>query len=652
MGSKGNIVPIDNLNPNAFRAQTNDQVKGANASYYVLSVVGPGINRMVTAGSDSSMAMETFNFVFPVSPQVVNLDEPPANDVTATQSGVYVEEQGQFIGNLTIEGTFGFRPSNVPLRDTGVAAQLQRAFGIDDNVNALKNSVDKLSQGLGGARVFGNDDPKTGIARGEITGLQWTRIFRNIFAAYHAAKNDSARASQTIMLFGDLKMADFWLIVPGPLRTYRDSRSSPMTYRYQFQCRTVARADDAFKTPAKEDFYVPAFTQDTLVKVLNTLRNLGDVVRNSVGLVGDTLEGTAQLGLRVTDAILEPLDAITEGIDRINTGAERFAKLPADIARRVARSALDFAQAIDRSASIGQQVFGGRAGDISHSYKDVVRQMGRVDDAFGKIGKGSINSKAKKRAEAYLARTATAAAPLGQTLGRKDAVNPVSQFDYGNLPLPESVAEDVVRSRESIKRLARRLLGDAARWKEIVLLNQLEAPYLSTAGNGKTILRPGDRVLYPVVNNLGGQISNVANRSAKRERKQKLSEDQLGTDVALTDDFDLVISPSGDLSYQTGRENLRQALRLAFATQQGELKLHPYYGVAFPIGTKALFGDLADFLFAARVTLAADPRIAGVARMNFELEGGDTVRLRAALEVVAADNTLWFDSQIGPSGRV
>ena len=78
-------------------------------------------------------------------------------------------------------------------------------------------------------------------------------------------------------------------------------------------------------------------------------------------------------------------------------------------------------------------------------------------------------------------------------------------FDNPNIPeeqrlditRPRSVREVTIMQNDILERIAQRELGDASRWVELVVLNDLTAPFISEAG-GSGVLRPGDKILVGV----------------------------------------------------------------------------------------------------------------------------------------------------------
>jgi len=148
--------------------------------------------------------------------------------------------------------------------------------------------------------------------------------------------------------------------------------------------------------------------------------------------------------------------------------------------------------------------------------------------------------------------------------------------------------------------------------------------------------------------------------------------DPLGTDIALTEEGDLVVAGSGSLGTVEGSENAIQALRLRMRTMQGELDQHPSYGSIFPsmIGTKAsraathgqaaaelrrLLAQDDRFMYFEDLTVVETPEAGGsafIVGVTLALVDGETMIVRSlsdaqvdsVLETAASDEIVAFAS--------
>jgi phage baseplate assembly protein W len=153
---------------------------------------------------------------------------------------------------------------------------------------------------------------------------------------------------------------------------------------------------------------------------------------------------------------------------------------------------------------------------------------------------------------------------------------------------------------DSLQAIASRVLGDAARWVELVTVNQLDFPYVDFSGPGGA---PGGA--YAGLRVLGATATLKLPLPAS-PGVIGVADDPIGTDTP-----DLP-AHAGDL--QGGTENMVAALLRRLLTPRGRIPWHPSYGS----GLKAMIGSASDvaLVMAARAdvvdSLQADPRVLGV----------------------------------------
>lgn len=178
------------------------------------------------------------------------------------------------------------------------------------------------------------------------------------------------------------------------------------------------------------------------------------------------------------------------------------------------------------------------------------------------------------------------------------------------------------RRGDTLQAIAARELGDAARWPDLITLNNLAAPYLTDdpAQAGPRVLLAGVGLLVPSV---APPATGVAD-----------SVSLFGADVALTQGR-LTAGDDGDLLTVAETPNLVQALGIRLETEPGELLFHADYGcqVHSLLGRKA--GPVVNQLAATFVAraLRSDPRVARVDGATATVQG-DTVAASAVAVAV------------------
>ena len=193
----------------------------------------------------------------------------------------------------------------------------------------------------------------------------------------------------------------------------------------------------------------------------------------------------------------------------------------------------------------------------------------------------------------------------------------------------------IVRTGDTLQRIALRELGDAARWKEIALLNGLDRwPYLSSDGSAGTI-QYGKPILIPAT------PQNSTNASTLHDDRYKQQGDTAsrlyGRDLKLymntAGKLDIALLGNGDPVLVAGHENLIQAVMLKTRIFQGELLESKDFGLRRLVGERTTQGAVRLAAFGVRVAAQSDRRIKSA-----------TVTARAQA------NAVWVDVSVQPAG--
>lgn len=184
-----------------------------------------------------------------------------------------------------------------------------------------------------------------------------------------------------------------------------------------------------------------------------------------------------------------------------------------------------------------------------------------------------------------------------------------------------------VQQSDDLRSIALRELGDASRWSELAVLNDLRMPFIvgsfKSADRLEHTLIWGDQILIPWQTNSAHVPSPASD---------------FGTDIILQNGG-LVENAGGDLSTITGVENLAQALSNRIKTLRSEMIYHPLYGssVSLALGLQAT--PMINLMAASWTyeALLEEPRTMIVQAVNAQTDG-DVVSIDARVTGVG-DNT-------------
>jgi len=539
-------------------------------------------------------------FIFPMSPRSMDLNEPAAVTIVPTQGGgQFIEHQGQIYKNIVLVGTTGLRPNKG---------------------QSPKGIIPIPPQGIPGFAAAVDSETLLPTDEGR-TGFEELLQLRNLFRRYTAQKTDPTLGATTVMVWQNGKDGEYYVVEPISFRTRRDS-ASPVTANYEIVLRTIG--------PVQKALFSGIDVRDSLksnLSLLQRMTRLNRSIADALNVAAGFADNVASRGQATLTTILGPVNAVLQGLQAITRAGQRFLTIPRNTLSGVSRDAFALANEL-QSASRAYTVEGILTQDMiaSAAYKLMGISIARVaaeDSLFDE----SLNSRMLRKAQAY--RDPTNGAPRSGG----------SLTNLSNAPIPTAAAVTTVTNFDTVFGIAQRLLGDQSRWKEIVVLNDLKAPYFSESGDGISVLRPGDTVLFPSTSAIAGtgvsEDLSTADALAKRlGRDLKLSSFQ---SFGGSEDFDLSVNQRGDLDVISGIPNMKQAVRIKFGVEQGTLPTHPSFGIEVPIGSKINVRSLIGFKLNAIGSLLQDNRISDVSELSFETSG-NVVTVTAYLTIASVDS--------------
>lgn len=176
---------------------------------------------------------------------------------------------------------------------------------------------------------------------------------------------------------------------------------------------------------------------------------------------------------------------------------------------------------------------------------------------------------------------------------------------------------------DTIRSIAGRELGDANRWPELVWLNSLVWPYITTDESraGVGVLLAGAFIKIPAP---AGIRSNSDETGQVFERDCKMSNRLLSDDGA------------GDFSVVTGSANLVQQIQHRIVTPRGQAMRHPTYGSLLYRVIGRVNGPAASLLAAeyTKSAVLSDYRIRSMESVDAQVVG-DQVAVDAKAVTIA-----------------
>lgn len=533
-------------------------------------------------------------FSFRHNPQSMSQDMPPAVTIQPTFGGMFIEHQGQPFANITLSGTFGLRPAPIP--------QKSSVFGI--TLPSLFSS---------GAAI----DPVTGLPVGETTGFDDMYNLRLLFSMYFKSKSDN---KQTIMVWTNAKNGDAYVVEPiGSGLTISRDKSSPMSATYQITLRAVNSVSTYLGGIITRKKTEPSFLQKAAA-LASRIQEAGSVIAS----LADRVSGIAK---SYVNTLLSVGTSVVGGIFNAISGVANVLNVPRDLVKSAIFTARQLLTGLDSIISVVQAGRGyldpykqwGIESQISNLAAAVRRYLRAMDGVATEktLFATAVQATSQRTASAYRSTTS----PMASVPASADVINQRA---------PSGAAYASIRPGDTIRSLALRYLGDAAQWQVLVRLNNLRAPYISPSGDGRSVLRPSQLILVPAAGDAGQTPSiSPGNQQYPFRPEETAFDDVLGVDARLREtggqgtmeSYDLVLDETGDVARVRGHDNMNQAIALKFATENGELPLHPEFGVAATVGARIRNSTFGAINFTARSTLLADPRITGLEGLSITLDG-------------------------------
>jgi len=613
MGRSSTEIPNTSAQRQIQLAQSRPSTTGSGTQLYALYVVD------VTQGAIIRQ------FGWDVPPQSLKLSEPMAAEVVATQEGgFFTDERGQYFKDATITGTFGFRPT-------------PKTPGPEDFLG-IGRSVAQIS--AAGAALGSRDGNQfKDFPKGEVTGHERLVALSNLLRFYGDRKKSRDTAADTVMVYANFKMGEVYVVMP---TGFNRSRTAPgdrfktqydLSLKYLTPLNVMALPQDFLPNPNR-----PSGLQEQLGRIKKLVAVL-EAVNQSIERVGTNALDTATSTLRT---IFEPVAQLVKTASVLVTVGGRaisnlnsILRFPLEQMESVYRESIRVSQIIDQARTFG---------NLGNDYRRMARQIASVYVGLKNTSeRGDVNESARAVGDLFRPRDEVATLdPQGILTTRPMQGDRGSGTSIGARPIPAGYQVITVPHRMTLKQMAAKFLGQAGRWKEIVHLNRLRAPYINPSGDGFTVLRPGDPIKIPAVPESGTDENNVF---SAQDSIQNQDARRYGRDLRIDPNtHDFVVDSQGDLATIEGLDNLRQAMQIKVFTRPGDLKAHPWFGLGMEraVGKGIAVDQLAGYHLSVHSTLLSDTRIERLKSLALRVSG-DILQIKAVIIPKDRDDSLGLD---------
>ena len=469
------------------------------------------------------------SYYLDIPPQSITQKEVFATNIQATRKGIIVESEGVVFKDIVIQGTTGVFPGhrggfNGPQANfTDITAPPSAPAGVDAKTGRSKDSSEKVVSGYE-----------------EFLGL------RQFFLNYAA---DKVKTNGDLFLVF-LNEKDNQSLIVEPLEfTMERSSKSPMTYNYKIVLKSIGNLTSAFRIKENAN----------PLNVLDKIGNVAANVSAAVGQGRAAINATAGLFRKTFQAIDQtingPLLQVQMACEDLANGFNDTLALPATFVRNFNQSTLllrDLVKALEsklegattksekialtaqlnaanlalanaenaNAVPIPRSFITAAKATLTAQSDNFADSLNLGDPLYDQIKGRVVTSNPSPLKVAsddeliLLGNLSNMAAQMNSVLASNNMFESDAETAFENarkafedptvpqseqlvtINKPDLVKEALIENNDTLERMASRMLGNANRWPEIVVLNRLKPPYIDPAG-GDGVRKPGTRLLIP-----------------------------------------------------------------------------------------------------------------------------------------------------------
>jgi hypothetical protein len=573
---------------------------GGWAPAVINSLLGYDISTVTNAvlGSDDISSVNSYFFNF--HPSSISVSEPYTTQLIPTQGGgVYAESQGSILRTLTLAGTTGYRPS--------ISGEL---------TNRLDNVIPHQI--------------------GEATGYLNFLKLRNVFRNYSDLKKNASQAYKTYMIWYNNKEQEAWFFEPSSFVTNRDA-SSPLTYNYNISGTLIQKVN--FSTVVNTISPDPNSPHYQVAMMRRSAGIINGLVGKFAPAFGDNVVGEVLQATSSYLSLLDDLDrTITNTRDLVGGVLGTVPLLVGTIT----------AVGIDLGSRFTKMI-----GPNFEATFNLPKTWANYPEMYGDVLNIDRAIRQANKAAAALAQPESlselSTVSLALTGVENNSPVPKTQLAYGAAGQffsdeVELVPYSATGDEESLEEISIKVTGDASAAGAIAEINGLTYPYVSSTpgyqSSNNSFIGQGTVIYIPFPKEItSGDINTRININ---KVTGNLNEQILGRDILLSkkthgttgvSEFNLAISPGGDLAIVSGRDNMVQAIDIKLNTERGELVPHPEFGIVPVVGHKGTKNLTFNLYLSLNDTMLSDGRIKELTDTFVSVSGG-TATVKTKVNVV------------------
>ena len=631
-----------------------------------------------------------YEYVLPINPENYECTFNPRVNYTYTQGGGFEDKAGVTRPKISLSGTFTYA-GNVEIK----------AKQFDPSNPASFSSVSSIATGLFGTANVTKGPGKTLQSASNLTGWDMYQEFAGmIFQFYEmfgtvdlegqevATKTSAGKQSgwnlaaqkfyamglntaaagdsKPTLRFYNFAEDDYFTVQINRFVIKRGLQRR-MLYQYDLQMTVLGRINDLSNAQTALDAWTAKYklapapfslfqsalkAYGSISNSVSTLANLIDSASSTIttiraavsgflGNINNVAQSSKDLKKNASAAMAQ-LGNLGAALPALYT-AKGNATIPVEY-RQVEQVRATVSQALEVATSID---------GLPHEFVDMLRTTMR--EIFIYQANKRLFPQVNNLGTAYTATSGGTADPTRLEVLTGTAPNSSQAATSMVLDVPENtifgqstlssvtttVKEVTIRSNDSINTIAR---DAGCRWEDLVTLNDLDYPYVSTVGiPGSKVLLPGQTIKVPSTE---PSVHFAGSDSANQEALL------YGTDEYLDEDGMQQFGADGDMMTVSGIPNLLMQLEHRQNTPRGALSLlgHPGYGSLVPtyLGRPGLEMWYRRLLLEQESVLLQDPRVASVA--NVTLRATDD-KSYSVSDVILIDRTTLPATQLQILGQ-